>query len=306
MKNEIITSKTNSITQDILNINYDSGEPMVSARELHDGLEIKTAFKDWFPRIVEYGFENEKDFKSLKKEQVRLEGTRTVRREITDYQITIDMAKQICMIQRSEKGKQYRNYFLSLEKIWNSPEQVMARGLQIANKTIENLKSENQALRNTIECQDQVIEEKDKEINNQFTKITNQKKEINKKKKVIQDMKPKAKFHDLVATSSVTKEEAISVGVFAGILSQHNGKKIGQNRLFTFLRVYGYLCEADHVWNKPKQNMIDKGYMLFKEGWDRKSKCPTYQPLITGKGQVYLSKKVSEHLEFFDKKYYLY
>lgn len=297
MKNEIITSKTNSITQDILNINYDSGEPMVSARELHDGLGISTRFNDWFPRMTDYGFIEGNDFYSKMSKTSESGG-----RPAIDYQITIDMAKQICMIQRSEKGKQYRNYFLSLEKIWNSPEQVMARGLQIANKTIESLKSENQALRNTIECQDQIIEEKDKEINNQFTKITNQKKEINKKKKVIQDMKPKAKFHDLVARSSVTKEEAISVGAFAGILSQHKGIKIGPNKLFEFLRRYGYLCEYGNAWNKPKQYMIDKDYMLFKEGWDRKAKCSTYQPLITGKGQTYLSKKVSEHLEFFIRK----
>lgn len=301
MTNELNNSTTNMLAQNMPSINYDSGEPMVSARELHEGLEIKTAFKDWFPRITEYGFENGKDFKPLKKEQVRLEGVRMVRREITDYQITIDMAKQICMIQRSEKGKLYRKYFLALEKIWNSPEQVMARGLQIANKTIENLKSENQILKDTIENQDRLIEQKDNEISVQSDQIKNKDKVINQKKKVIQDMKPKAKFHDMVARSSVTKEEAISVRKFAGILSQSKGIKIGPNKLFEFLRRYGYLCEASDVWNKPKQRMIDGGYMLYKEGWDRKTHEPTYHPLITGKGQVLFSKRVSEHLDFFDK-----
>lgn len=125
-------------------------------------------------------------------------------------------------------------------------------------------------------------------------------------KKENSGMKPKAKFHDLVARSSVTKEEAISVGQLAGILSQNNGTKIGSNRLFEFLRRYGYLCEADHVWNKPKQNMIERGYMLYKEGWDRRKKQTTFQPLITGKGQVLIAKRVSEHLDYFDKSKHFY
>lgn len=67
------------------------------ARELHEGLEIKTAFKDWFPRMAEYGFEIGKDFNMLKNERVQIEGSREVKREIVDYQISVDMAKQICM-----------------------------------------------------------------------------------------------------------------------------------------------------------------------------------------------------------------
>ena len=74
----------------------------VSARELHEKLEIRTAFKDWFPRMCEYGFAEGEDFNMLKNERVQIEGNREVKREITDYEISIDMAKQICMIQRSE------------------------------------------------------------------------------------------------------------------------------------------------------------------------------------------------------------
>ena len=69
-----------------------------------------------------------------------MEGNREVRREITDYQISVDMAKRICTIQRNEKGKQYREYFLELEKAWNTPEQVFARALRMANQTINSLK----------------------------------------------------------------------------------------------------------------------------------------------------------------------
>lgn len=93
--------------QNLIKINYDASDQLtVSARELHERLEIKTAFKDWFPRICEYGFTPGTDFNPLKNEQVRAEGNREVRRELLDYRISIDMAKQVCMIQRSEKGKQ--------------------------------------------------------------------------------------------------------------------------------------------------------------------------------------------------------
>ena len=51
---------------ELIKINYDAEQPTVSARDLHDGLEIKTAFKDWFPRMTEYGFESGKDFNLLK------------------------------------------------------------------------------------------------------------------------------------------------------------------------------------------------------------------------------------------------
>lgn len=94
----------------------------ISARELHEKLEIKTAFKDWFPRMCEYGFVECVDFNPLKKEQVRIEGDREVKREMMDYQLSMDMAKQICMIQRTAAGRQLRQYLIDLEKAWNTPE----------------------------------------------------------------------------------------------------------------------------------------------------------------------------------------
>ena len=130
---------------EIIKVNYDNDRPTVLARDLHDFLEVKTAFKDWFPRMCEYGFSQGADFNPLKNEQVRLEGDRQVTRMIDDAQLTIEMAKEICMLQRNERGKQARQYFIQLEKDWNSPEKVMARALQIADKKIKRLETQIEA-----------------------------------------------------------------------------------------------------------------------------------------------------------------
>lgn len=106
----------------------------VSARDLHEFLEVGAAYKDWFPRMCEYGFEEGKDFCSFLSES-------TGGRPKHDAEITIDMAKELCMLQRNEKGKQARQYFIQLEKDWNSPEKVMARALQIANKKLRVLEA---------------------------------------------------------------------------------------------------------------------------------------------------------------------
>ena len=91
------------------------GRQLVSGRKLHEFLEIKTKYKDWFPRMVEYGFEEEIDF--IKVAQKR--ATNNLKNPVTtviDHAISIDMAKEISMIQRTEKGKIARQYFINCEK----------------------------------------------------------------------------------------------------------------------------------------------------------------------------------------------
>lgn len=125
--------------KELIKVTYENDRPAVSARDLHDFLEVKTAYKDWFPRMCEYGFTSGEDFNPLKIERVQNEGERVVARTVDDAVLTIEMAKEICMIQRNEKGKLARQYFIQLEKDWNSPEKVMARALQIAERKIKNL-----------------------------------------------------------------------------------------------------------------------------------------------------------------------
>ena len=130
---------------ELIKITYNNDRPAVSARDLHDFLEVKTAYKDWFPRMCEYGFTEGEDFNPLKIERVQNEGGRMVTRTVDDAVLTIDMAKELCMIQRNEKGKQARQYFLQIEKNWNSPEKVMARALQIAGDKLKRLENKVEA-----------------------------------------------------------------------------------------------------------------------------------------------------------------
>lgn len=227
----------------LIRINYDTEQPTVSARDLHDGLEIKTAFKDWFPRMTEYGFEAEKDFCSKMSES-------TGGRPATDYDISVDMAKQICMIQRTEKGREYRQYFLDLEKAWNTPEQIFARALKIADQEIKKLKSSNVVL----------LED-------------------------VQRMKPKEIFADAVSASHTS----ILIGDLAKLLKQ-NGYETGQKRLFERLRQEGYLIKGGSSKNMPTQKSMEMELFEVKEtsisnpdGSIRVTKTTK----VTGKGQQY-------------------
>ena len=124
---------------ELIKINYESDRPTVLARDLHEFLEVKTAYKDWFPRMCEYGFAEGEDYCSFLSD--RSDGLPGKPRQ--EAQLTIDMAKEICMLQRNEKGKQARQYFLQLEREWNSPEAVMSRALRMAEERLERFKAIN-------------------------------------------------------------------------------------------------------------------------------------------------------------------
>ena len=136
---------------ELFKINYNADRITLSARDLHEFLEVGTHFKDWFPRMCEYGFEEEKDFRSILSKS-------TGGRPSTDYEITLDMAKEIAMIQRNEKGKEARQYFIEVEKQWNSPERVIARGLIESKKMIENLNQKIIEMQPKIDYFDDLVE----------------------------------------------------------------------------------------------------------------------------------------------------
>lgn len=125
---------------ELIKVDYSADRPTVSARELHEFLEVETPYHKWFPRMADYGFLEGQDFWTFLSES-------TGGRPAQDAQLTIDMAKEICMLQRNEKGKQARQYFIQLEKDWNSPEKVMARALQIADQKLHMLEAQVEEMR---------------------------------------------------------------------------------------------------------------------------------------------------------------
>ena len=127
---------------ELIKISYDNERPTVLGRDLHRFLEVETRYNDWFARMCEYGFIENIDYYSFLSN--RIDGNAGKPRQ--DHQLTIEMAKEICMLQRNEKGKQARQYFIQLEKDWNSPEKVMARALRIAEKQIKQLQTLNSEL----------------------------------------------------------------------------------------------------------------------------------------------------------------
>lgn len=155
VKNPITTDEAlmGRSTNDIIKVNYETEHPTVSARDLYDSLSGEGGakgterFSKWFDRYCGYGFMEGEDYSNpYQKLRVQIEGNREVQREVEDYDLSIDMAKQICMLQKTERGKKIRQYLIDLDKAWNTPERVMARALEIAHKTIEDMKKENTAL----------------------------------------------------------------------------------------------------------------------------------------------------------------
>ena len=136
---------------ELVKVNFET--QTVSARELHEQLHIVTRFNDWFPRMCEYGFEEGTDFYSKMSKTSETGGRPSV-----DYEISVDMAKQICMVQKTPEGKEVRQYLIDLEKAWNTPEQIMARALDIAHKTINSLKEENLVMKPKAEYFDELVE----------------------------------------------------------------------------------------------------------------------------------------------------
>ncbi len=142
-------------TEQLISINYDGTEPSVSARELHKSLGVSKRFSAWFETNSQGFIENE-DFTSVLSGTVVNNGAY---REIQDYSLSVDMAKHICLMSRTEKGKECRQYLIDLEKAWNTPEQVFARALKMADQTIAKLKGSVETLTAEVSVKNQIIGE---------------------------------------------------------------------------------------------------------------------------------------------------
>ena len=238
---------------EIIKVNYEKEQPTVSARDLHEALEVKERFSVWSDRLINY-FGIDEMTSVLKPTEVQNNGGVQVR-ELQDYEVSVDTAKHICLISRTEKGRQCRQYLIDLEKAWNTPERIMERALQFANESLAKFKSQNEYL----------ISENTR-------------------------MKPKEIFADAVATSHTS----ILIGDLAKLIKQ-NGVEIGQKRLFTWLRDNGYLIKRNGSdWNMPTQRSMELGLFEIKESTVNNpdgSVRINRTTKVTGKGQQYFVNK---------------
>ncbi len=231
----------------------EQGQQLVSARELHKGLEVTDRFSRWFDRMLQYGFEKDIDFTSVKSSTVVNNGAI---KELQDYVITLDMAKEISMIQRNELGKKFRQYFIECEKKLKEVYKP-----QLPQDYLSALKA-------------LVASEEEKA-------------------RLLQEQKenaPKVLFANSVSTSKTT----ILVREMAKILKQ-NGVDTGEKKFYKWLRENGYLVKAKCVdYNMPTQRSMNLGLFEIKETTINHSNGTisiSRTPKITGIGQQYFINK---------------
>ena len=150
---------------ELIKVNYDNADrPTVSGRELWEALEVETPYTQWFKRMSEYGFSENVDF-ALVSQKCETNNPKNPYTTKTDHQLTIPMAKELCMLQRTDKGKEMRQYFIAVEAQWNSPDAIMARALQLSSAklkemqiTVSALTVENQIMKPKAEYFDELVD----------------------------------------------------------------------------------------------------------------------------------------------------
>nr|UWI11823.1 MAG: antirepressor [Bacteriophage sp.] len=115
----------------IKTITRDDGTIAVSGRELHDFLEVDTPYTQWFDRMIDYGFTENADFKGLSQKSEKPIGGRPR----IDHVMTLDMAKEVAMIQRTDRGKQARQYFIEIDKQAHHDMTGQAREMTLINES---------------------------------------------------------------------------------------------------------------------------------------------------------------------------
>lgn len=128
--------------KELIKVQVTGDQQLVSARDLHKGLGLTTRFSKWIDQNFK-DFEEGQDFTSVTTVTVVNNGAK---KPIQDYALTIDMAKQLCLLSHTEKGKQYRKYLIEIERKWNDPQEVVRRGYAILQNENTQLKIENKNL----------------------------------------------------------------------------------------------------------------------------------------------------------------
>lgn len=225
---------------------------------------MESRYNDWFKRMLKYGFEENLDYIAITQKKVTAQGNETT---YIDHVIKLDMAKEICMLQRNDKGKKFRKYFIECEK--RLKEQQLP---QLTRKE---------------ELQLQLFSEDSLEVVNAHKELV--KIEVEEATKPllgkIEEDKPKVDFAETISKTS----DSISIGDFAKLIKDE-GIKLGRNKLFEWLRDNKYLMKD----NKPYQKYIDNGYFeiieySYNTPYGSKFGIKT---LITGIGQIKIIEKL--------------
>lgn len=241
---------------EIIKITEVDGKQAVSARSLYEFLEVTERFSTWFERQLQFGFIENQDFTSVKSFTLVNNGAK---REIDDYALTIDCAKEISMIQRNEKGKQARQYFIEAEKKFRAM-QLGGGGFQIPQSFSEALML-----------------------------AAKQAEEIEKQQKQLKEQAPKVLFSDAVSTST----KSCLIRELAKLIKQ-NGVDTGENRLYAWLRNNGYSCKFGESYNQPTQKAMEMGLFEIKKTSITKPSgdiLVTTTTKVAGKGQIYFVNK---------------
>lgn len=220
--------------------------PTVLGRDLYEALEVKSKYADWFKNMCTYGFTENADYTTFSKNLEN--GGRTL-----DHYLTIPMAKEICMLQRTDKGKECRQYFIKVEEAWNTPEMIVARAHQILQARLDDAANRVSLLESKIE-----------------------------------EDAPATLLGYAVSTS----DDDILIRELAKILCQ-NGCNIGEKRLYENLRNEGFLIKSGSDRNMPTQRAIEMGLFRIKESVHTtpSGSFTTRTTKVTGKGQSYFVEK---------------
>lgn len=239
--------------EDLIRVQIKNDQQLVSARDLHKKLGLKKQFTDWVKQNFK-DFEENADF-MFTPQSVNMPNGGTKR--IKDYVLTIDMAKELCMMSKTAKGSEVRKYFIQVEKNWNNPDMIVQRALAIQNSKVQLLEHKNKLLED---------------------------KNAKQAEKIAKDA------DDVVFAKAIRySHHAISISELAEILTQ-NGFVIGRNQLFQLLRNVKYLSHQRNTWNLPMTDKVKRGYFRITHGITRDER-PYSQVWVTPKGQKHIINK---------------
>lgn len=243
-------------------INQDDGRIAVSGRALHEFLEVKTRYDIWFNRMKDYGFAENQDFGAIAQKRTTAQGNETV---YQDHVLTLDMAKELSMIQRTDRGKQARQYFIAVEKEYNSPEKLMARALQVANKELATLRVQN-----------------------------------DQQKQIIGELQPKADYTDrilrstsLVTIGQIAKDYGMSARAMNALLHELKVQYKQSDQWFLYACYHDKGYTHSETIEIPHKSDPAKTFVKMNTKWTQKGRLFLYE-LLKDAGYLPLIEQVDE------------